>query len=339
MALDEHSWTINEVASARYMELIQEKVPIGTELILRESATDIGVTEQWVGSSVVVASEWEWQDHYDQAACFVKAFSKNGETLDHEWAAPRFWLRADDVRWPEPEEYRDHPEWLERWLADRELGIESEDEVVEDEESEPTCDDCGVHAEEAVDWCGGCGSCGEHCQNSKLCTDWREWVGGGSEEDEDEEAETSVTPRPYALEVLSPEIDNGTMPESRRELEDAVVGRRIVSAKIVDVGDDSSGTEKLGCAGKKQLVLTLDDFTRVRVVDKRDCCAFTEVKNGKLAIELMDHIITGVGTTDGYETWHIYADAGDVMELTVGWSSGNPFYYAYGFYVQIEKIG
>ena len=50
----------------------------------------------------------------------------------------------------------------------------------------------------------------------------------------------------------------------------------------------------------------------------------------------MDHVILGVGTTDGYTTWHIYADFGDVMRLKVGWSCGNPFYYGYGFTIRVE---
>jgi hypothetical protein len=51
---------------------------------------------------------------------------------------------------------------------------------------------------------------------------------------------------------------------------------------------------------------------------------------------LVDHIILGVGTTDGYTTWHVYADAGDVLELAVGWSCGNPFYYGYGFTITVD---
>ena len=31
-----------------------------------------------------------------------------------------------------------------------------------DDETEPRCDECGVHVEEADDWCGNCGNCGKH---------------------------------------------------------------------------------------------------------------------------------------------------------------------------------
>lgn len=32
-------------------------------------------------------------------------------------------------------------------------------------------------------------------------------------------------------------------------------------------------------------------------------------------------------------------DMGDVLELNVGWSSGNPFYYAYGFNIRVTDVG
>ena len=54
-----------------------------------------------------------------------------------------------------------------------------------------------------------------------------------------------------------------------------------------------------------------------------------------LNLDRIEHVITGVGTTDGYSVWHIYADLGDVVELKVGWSSGNPFYYGYGFDIAV----
>jgi hypothetical protein len=51
---------------------------------------------------------------------------------------------------------------------------------------------------------------------------------------------------------------------------------------------------------------------------------------------MVEHAILGVGTTEGYTKWHIYADFGDVMQLDVGWSCGNPFYYGYGFDIAVE---
>ena len=32
-----------------------------------------------------------------------------------------------------------------------------------DDETEPRCDECGVHTEEADEWDGECGNCGDHC--------------------------------------------------------------------------------------------------------------------------------------------------------------------------------
>jgi len=46
----------------------------------------------------------------------------------------------------------------------------------------------------------------------------------------------------------------------------------------------------------------------------------------------------GVGTTAQYQTWHIYADWGDVLKLEVGWSCGNPFYYGYGFDIDVVEV-
>lgn len=125
----------------------------------------------------------------------------------------------------------------------------------------------------------------------------------------------------YVTEHLDPEVDDGTMPGNVATLRENVVGRRIV-------GVDRSGGS---------LTLTLDNDKRVELVDESDCCAYTELNAFLLHPERVDHIITGVGTTGGYTTWHIYADMGDVLELTVDWSCGNPFYYAYGFDIRVTE--
>lgn len=121
----------------------------------------------------------------------------------------------------------------------------------------------------------------------------------------------------YPTEVLDVDSDDGTMSNSVADLADAVIGHRI------------AGIEQ-------NQVLVLDDGTRVRLIGESDCCAYTELESFLLHPEMVDHVITGVGTTDGYTTWHIYADMGDVLELTVAWSCGNPFYYGYGFTIQVE---
>jgi len=137
----------------------------------------------------------------------------------------------------------------------------------------------------------------------------------------------------YPNEPLDPEWeDDGTMPGNVAELADSVVGRKIVSVEKGDVPDD----ESLWRSRSKGLVLTLDDGTRVALVDTDDCCAFTQLDNFLLHADRVDHAIMGVGTTDGYTKWHIYADLGDVLELDVSWSCGNPFYYGYGFDILVE---
>ncbi len=127
--------------------------------------------------------------------------------------------------------------------------------------------------------------------------------------------------------------DDGTMPENVADLEAAVVGHKIVSAGYEEVPHAwYSGRTEQG------FVITLDNGTRVQLRDTSDCCAFTELEKFLLHVDRIDHIITGVGTTDGFQTWHIYADFGDVLELKVGWSCGNPFYYGYGFDIHVIPL-
>lgn len=144
----------------------------------------------------------------------------------------------------------------------------------------------------------------------------------------------------YPVEQLSEYEDDGTMPDSVATLASHVIGRRIVSAKestrtIKDPygwGDNTYTEEEHG------LVLTLDNDKEVMLVNSSDCCAYTELEKFWLDPTKVDHLITGVGTTDGYTKWHIYADLGDVMQLDVDWSPGNPFYYGYGFYIHVIEV-
>ena len=109
--------------------------------------------------------------------------------------------------------------------------------------------------------------------------------------------------------------DDGTMTRSAQAFANAIVGQRIAMAKP----DGAS------------LLLTLDDGRTVKLQQNDDCCAYTELETFLLAPGSVDHIITSVSTSDGYQRWHILADFGDIMELRVNWSCGNPFYYYYGF--------
>ena len=123
----------------------------------------------------------------------------------------------------------------------------------------------------------------------------------------------------YPEEKLGENDDNGTMPKNVDVLGQHVIGHKIVSAE----------------RSHSRFVITLDNGKRVQLADTDDCCAYTELDTFLLHPERVDHIITGIGTTDGYTTWHIYADMGDVLEMSVGWSCGNPFYYGYGFYINV----
>ena len=125
----------------------------------------------------------------------------------------------------------------------------------------------------------------------------------------------------YDEETLGPEDDDGTMVGNVTALREGVVGHKIKSAERVE------GT----------FVITLDDGRQVTLRNTGDCCAHTTLESFLLRPDRVDHVITGVGTTDGYTTWHIFADLGDVLSLTVEWSCGNPFYYGYGFDITVTS--
>ncbi|MCW2092821.1 UNVERIFIED_ORG: hypothetical protein M2328_006101 [Rhodococcus erythropolis] len=135
----------------------------------------------------------------------------------------------------------------------------------------------------------------------------------------------------YPEDVLGEEDDDGRMPENVAELSEAVVGQRIVSAEKGTIEGRYWGSEEA-------LILTLDNGTQVRLSDTEDCCAYTALEQFLLHPDKVDHIITGVATTEGYTKWHIFADFGDVLELKVGWSCGNPFYYGYGFNISVVPL-
>ena len=137
----------------------------------------------------------------------------------------------------------------------------------------------------------------------------------------------------YPTEVLGEDEDDGTMPENVAELSKSVVVRRIVAVEkeTIEKPDSWRGAQPA-------TVLTLDDGTQVQLFDTDDCCAYTELESFLLHHDRIDHVITGVGTTEGYTVWHVFADFGDVMEMRVGWSCGNPFYYGYGFDIRVVPV-
>lgn len=135
--------------------------------------------------------------------------------------------------------------------------------------------------------------------------------------------------------------DDGTMPQNVADLSDLVVGHRIVKAEVADVKPEEFKVAAEGTYGtpwSKGFVLTLDNGRRVLLEDSSDCCAFTSLEEFLLHPERVDHIITGIGTEGGFAKWHIFADLGDVLELQVDWSAGNPFYYGYGFSIYVSDV-
>lgn len=114
-------------------------------------------------------------------------------------------------------------------------------------------------------------------------------------------------------------------------LAEGVVGHKIVKADWVerDFGD------KYSWYGTRQFEIELDNGRKVYLANTDDCCAYTELGDFLLNVELVDHMIMGVEADQSYETWHIYADMGDVLTLDVGWSSGNTGYYGFGFHIEV----
>jgi hypothetical protein len=139
----------------------------------------------------------------------------------------------------------------------------------------------------------------------------------------------------YPIEVLDSDHDDGTMVENVAALANEVVGHKIIDVKrINDFEENESGNNWYG---SQALQITLDNGKTVYLQDTDDCCAYTSLKSFLFNVDKINHVITGVGTTDKYETWHIYADYGDVLAINLAWSSGNPFYYAYGFNIIVRE--
>lgn len=132
----------------------------------------------------------------------------------------------------------------------------------------------------------------------------------------------------YPVEVLGEDDDDGTMPANVERLRESVIGDRIVK---VEANVDSAGD----MVGNKATLL-LASGRRVTLIDTDDCCAHTDLQKFLLHPDRIDHMIMGVGTTEGYTRWHIYADLGDVLELNVNWSPGNIGYYGYGFNIEVD---
>lgn len=125
--------------------------------------------------------------------------------------------------------------------------------------------------------------------------------------------------------------DDGTMPQNVKDFEKSIIGHRIVKVEKNVYNPDAWYGPKT--------IFTLDNGKKVSLVDTNDCCAYTSVEDVILTnLAEVEHAVLGVGTTNGFKTWHIYCSLGDIMQLKVGWSSGNPFYYGYGFEIAVEDV-
>lgn len=124
--------------------------------------------------------------------------------------------------------------------------------------------------------------------------------------------------------------DDGTMPENVAALASEIVGH-----KIVEVRKNMRAKHPYYSWHEMGTGLVLDNGKIVVLIDTSDCCAYTELQEVIEHLPLADHVITNVTPEEDYDTWHIFADLGEVLELKVGWSSGNPFYYGYGFCISV----
>lgn len=145
-----------------------------------------------------------------------------------------------------------------------------------------------------------------------------------------------MTNRIYPEDLLNQgeyEEDDGTMPENVQELEDILIGRKIVKAEKKEVTYNNGYWNETEPA----LALTLDNGKKYVIADTNDCCAYTALESFLLHPENIDHAITSVETQDGYTKWFILADMAHVLDLEVDWSAGNPFYYGYGFSISVME--
>lgn len=143
----------------------------------------------------------------------------------------------------------------------------------------------------------------------------------------------------YYTEVgVSDDEDDGTMPENVEELAKLVVGKRIVSAETRKWTAKPQNDRYYWETSGEGLVLTLSDGTAFAIEDTDDCCAYTELEAFIYHPDQVENVITAVETENGYSKWHVLADGDDVLELTVGWSAGNPFYYHYGFNFRVVQV-
>jgi hypothetical protein len=118
---------------------------------------------------------------------------------------------------------------------------------------------------------------------------------------------------------------DGIMADNVERLSNEVVGHRIVKAETI---------ERRHWYNTTALALTLDTGKVVILNDTSDCCAFTVLNRFLAAPAEMEHVITGVHTKDGFQSWFIMTDLGSALELDVSWSEGSG-YYSYGFTIEV----
>lgn len=139
----------------------------------------------------------------------------------------------------------------------------------------------------------------------------------------------------YENETLSPEDDDGTIVENKEALKEELIGHRIVSVSSTMPEGYENLFKSNYTVDRFSLFITLDTGKVVALEDTSDCCAYTELETFLLHPDKIDHIITNVTTAEGYTKWRVVADGDALLDLTLEWNSGNPFYYMYGFDINV----
>lgn len=139
----------------------------------------------------------------------------------------------------------------------------------------------------------------------------------------------------YEDEKLDPEDDDGTIVENKETLKEELIGHRITSVSSTMPEGYENLFKSSYTVDRFSLFITLDTGKVVALGDTSDCCAYTELETFLLHPDKIDHIITNVTTAEGYTKWRVVADGNALLDLTLEWSSGNPFYYMYGFDIKV----
>lgn len=118
--------------------------------------------------------------------------------------------------------------------------------------------------------------------------------------------------------------DDGTMAANVEVFARHVVGHSIVDVEKVNVG-----------SREEAFRITLDDCTQVTLYSTYDCCAYTFLSDFRKGPGF-NNVITSVTSEKNYTKWFVMAEGIPALEMDVDWSEGNPYWYMFGFEIEVE---